>query len=275
MNTQTIHAPVLVIDGETIPVIPDPDHEYTLPTADVARGYGVSPTTIRRHKETHGDELLEGKHFSSVQNMNAGNLKRLSTRWTKRGIVRLGFFIRSERAKRFRDMAEDLVLRHLDPQPVPEPEALGSVAEILRRKFDAFEVGRHGTLEDLRQFAELCAQYPLDRDTAPADPRWQPGPLDQFPPDALEQPLAHWLAWFAIDLSATRTPRVEYTLRQLLQLAPPLPGRFSDPAKALGRRLGRLSRHPIPYAPGRSAHLYSRRDHRHRYWVIDIGRQVA
>lgn len=34
--------------------------------------------------------------------------------WTKRGIVRLGFFIKSERAKMFRDWAEDLVINKID-----------------------------------------------------------------------------------------------------------------------------------------------------------------
>ena len=34
--------------------------------------------------------------------------------WTKRGIVRLGFFIKSERAKMFRDWAEDLVVNKID-----------------------------------------------------------------------------------------------------------------------------------------------------------------
>jgi len=34
--------------------------------------------------------------------------------WTKRGIVRLGFFVKSERAKMFRDWAEDLVIDKID-----------------------------------------------------------------------------------------------------------------------------------------------------------------
>ena len=34
--------------------------------------------------------------------------------WTKRGIVRLGFFIKSERARMFRDWAEDLVINKVE-----------------------------------------------------------------------------------------------------------------------------------------------------------------
>lgn len=107
MNTQ---APSLIIDGILIPVTPHPEHEYTLTTAQLAVGYEVSPKTIRNHKSNHSDELVEGKHFFGAQNMGSENLMDM-TLWTKRGIIRLGFFIKSERAKRFRDMAEDLCLR--------------------------------------------------------------------------------------------------------------------------------------------------------------------
>lgn len=121
----------LTIDGIIIPVTPHPEHEYTLPTADVAAGYGVSEITIRRHKKEHSDELFEGKHFSRVQNLNAGNLQRVTTIWTKHGIIRLGFFIKSERAKRFRDMAEDLCVREWD-QPQIEGHDMGALISVIR-----------------------------------------------------------------------------------------------------------------------------------------------
>lgn len=118
------NAPAIHIDGIIIPVTPHPEHDYTLSTPEVAAGYGVSEVTLRRHKTEHSNELVEGKHFicvpnpnvTGVQNLNARHrgLKRGNdtlTHWTKRGIIRLGFFIKSDRAQRFRDLAEDLILR--------------------------------------------------------------------------------------------------------------------------------------------------------------------
>lgn len=107
-------APAIHIDGIIIPVTPHPEHDYTLGTPEVAAGYGVSEDAIRRHKKDHDDELFEGKHFISVRNPHSNpraGIPHISTAWTKRGIIRLGFFIKSERAKRFRDLAEDLILR--------------------------------------------------------------------------------------------------------------------------------------------------------------------
>lgn len=134
-------APAIHIDGIIIPVTPHPDHEYTLTTAEVAAGYGVDPANIRKTLERHRDELLEGKHFISVTNSHANpraGIAHVSAAWTKRGIIRLGFFIKSERAKRFRDLAEDLILRETTA-PVPgdllaEIRALRDEVDLLRNQ---------------------------------------------------------------------------------------------------------------------------------------------
>jgi len=98
----------------TVSIIPNQQHEFLMTSKEVALGYGVNSGTIRKSLFDHSDELLEGKHFlKGVTNSNtlAGtNLQPHQTFWTKRGIVRLGFFIKSERAKQFRDWAEDLII---------------------------------------------------------------------------------------------------------------------------------------------------------------------
>jgi uncharacterized protein YigA (DUF484 family) len=150
MNTTPTH---IIIDGDAIAIQPaDSALEYLVTTKEVARGYGVSEATLRTHKRDHADELIEGKHWvvniihplggsdnlsepsTGVGNTNAryAGLKRGNdtvTLWTKRGVIRLGFFIRSERAKRFRDAAEDLILsdvRKSDTAPQPAAQHANS-----------------------------------------------------------------------------------------------------------------------------------------------------
>lgn len=103
----------------SVEVIPSKPHEYVMTSNEVAKGYGVAGNTIRMHKFNHSDELIEGKHFiMGVNNIDgvidASKKEGTATYWTKRGIVRLGFFIKSERAKMFRDWAEDLVVNKID-----------------------------------------------------------------------------------------------------------------------------------------------------------------
>ena len=109
--------PMTVCEGITVNVLPNVRHEYLMTTKEVANGYGVSDYNIRVHKLQHSDELIEGKHFVMAVSITNGELpSALKTAhnailWTKRGIVRLGFFIKSERAKMFRDWAEELIIK--------------------------------------------------------------------------------------------------------------------------------------------------------------------
>ncbi len=127
--------PMTVTDGVTVQIIPNREYEFLMTTREVAAGYGVGKTTVNLTAHRHADELIEGKHFftgvtlphsrpeGTITNCcRASTGSSKGTLWTKRGIVRLGFFIRSERARQFRDWAEDLVLAVVDKpaaQPVP------------------------------------------------------------------------------------------------------------------------------------------------------------
>lgn len=109
-----------VAENLTVTVEPNKEHEFLMTTSEVAKGFGISGGTIRKHKIEHCEELIEGKHFitcvhkldvrATKSNAGTESATYKQTLWTKRGIVRLGFFIKSERAKLFRDWAEDLVI---------------------------------------------------------------------------------------------------------------------------------------------------------------------
>lgn len=114
-NEQIMH--LQVTDGLAVAVIQNANFEFIMPTKDVALGYGVSTSTIRSHKNQQKDELIENVHFiSSVQNLDGrSNLQSKQIFWTKAGIIRLGFFVKSERAKLFRDWAESVILNYSAP----------------------------------------------------------------------------------------------------------------------------------------------------------------
>lgn len=104
----------------SVQVIANPDYEFLMDTKTVALGYGVATSTISSHKFNNGDEFKEGKHF--VQGKGIQNLDTLENSqphqifWTKQGVIRLGFFIKSERAKIFRDWAEGVIIQAIAPK---------------------------------------------------------------------------------------------------------------------------------------------------------------
>jgi len=104
--------PMTVTEGLTVNVMPNEAHEYVMSTREVSHGYGTSIYVVRKTMLRHEDELKEGKHFiKGVDILSTPTVTQPhQIFWTKRGIVRLGFFIKSERAKLFRDWAEELII---------------------------------------------------------------------------------------------------------------------------------------------------------------------
>lgn len=97
----------------------DTTHEFLLSNKEVALGYGIKLNQLSQAKINHTDELLEGKHWIRLHVNTKGGLQSV-VHWTKKGIVRLGFFIKSQQAKAFRDWAEDYIVnKENDPNFVP------------------------------------------------------------------------------------------------------------------------------------------------------------
>ena len=110
-------------------IILNENYEFLMTTKEVAHGYGTSKYAVFKALERHNGEMVEGKHFiKGVDILSTpqkdGNIQPNSFLFTKRGIVRLGFFIKSKQAILFRDWAEDVIINVLENgdnflQPVP------------------------------------------------------------------------------------------------------------------------------------------------------------
>lgn len=140
-------------EGMELSVRPDKNHEWLMETSLVAAGYGVSDTSLRSTKSRNADEIKEGKHYLVLQNATSGQ-NRNQVFWTKRGALRLGFFIKSERARKFRDMLEDLIIKQME-QPWNNHVIPQTHAEALRAY--ANEVDQNQQLTQQLQVAERAA----------------------------------------------------------------------------------------------------------------------
>jgi len=104
---------IITFEDINLHLKPHQNLEFLLTNKEVADGYGVSIQSLSQAKRNYPDELIEGKHYLRLDTPTNGGVQKV-IHWTKRGIVRLGFFIKSERAKKFRDFIEDLTLNKLD-----------------------------------------------------------------------------------------------------------------------------------------------------------------
>lgn len=263
-----MNIPALRIDDLVIPVRIDSDHEYTLTTAEVALGYGVSDSAIKEHKRSHADELHEGRHFLEVRNPDFQPGKggaHTHTHWTKRGIVRLGFFIRSERAKRFRDLAEDLIIRTMeDPTLLPVPP----VADSLARHIASFQIGTHGPAFDLERLIRLHVEItqPAPEATARREIHPEIAKLDRTAPEVTE-PFPLFLGDYYLSIGQRKPCRV--TIAQLLAAGAPISYQLKDRHKACGNHLrhwvGRAFR---PYGCPDALTITRQRTARSRHYLI-------
>jgi len=95
-------------------------YEFLLSNKEVALGYGITENAIIKHLKRRSDELIEGKHWLRLEVQTKGGKQKV-IHWTKKGIVRLGFFIKSENAKKFRDWAEDYIVNKKATQTQHNP----------------------------------------------------------------------------------------------------------------------------------------------------------
>lgn len=133
-NEAGILLPMTVTEGVIVNVMPNEAHEYLMTSREVAHGYGSTNYVVRTTLMRHGDELIEGKHFVKGCNIMSHplSIQPHQILWTKRGVVRLGFFIKSERAKLFRDWAEELIIK-FDEQA----DLFGRISASVRKQLPA------------------------------------------------------------------------------------------------------------------------------------------
>ena len=122
---------VVKFEGIELSVVKDQKHEWILSTEQVALGYGVQDKTVYQTKNRKSNELKEGKHWMTLQTVDSLGRSIEQIFWTKRGIVRLGFSMRGERAVKFRDWAEDLVIEKVEQKPLSQLEIIAQSAQIL------------------------------------------------------------------------------------------------------------------------------------------------
>jgi len=123
----------ITFNNTSFNLVEDSSHEFLLSNKEVVLGYGITQSTLRSNQNNHKNELLEGKHWLRLEvQTNRGKQKVIH--WSKKGIVRLGFFIKSKNAKEFRDWAEDYIVNTpTQPQQPTHHQILGYKSQLSQK----------------------------------------------------------------------------------------------------------------------------------------------
>lgn len=116
----------ITFNNVELTLVKDSTHEFLLSNKDVAVGYGVSVSSLREHKSSHSDELIEGKHF--IIDKSYRNTPKIM--WTSLGVYHLGFFIKSKQAKEFRKFMAS-VANAIDPYKINDSKETEELKRII------------------------------------------------------------------------------------------------------------------------------------------------
>lgn len=102
--------PITVMEGVTVNVLLSDRYGFLVTTKEVARVCGVGKVAVRKAKQRHKDELIEGTHFviGSAKDYDEDSQDH-SLLWTRIGLIRLRFFIQKGESKLFRDWLEAII----------------------------------------------------------------------------------------------------------------------------------------------------------------------
>lgn len=116
---------VNILPNESLSVFSHHEHGYLMSTKEVAKGYGIARNSIAKVHTRNSSEFIEGIHFVKGVTVcpTLSNIQPHATYYTKAGVLRFGFFVKSPRGVAFRDLAENLLLNALD-QNRPKPSKI-------------------------------------------------------------------------------------------------------------------------------------------------------
>jgi prophage antirepressor-like protein len=88
--------------------------QWFMTVEDVARAYGVERAAIMNAISRHRDEIREKLEIDGVTKCDSIGRQQEMRVIYRDGVIKLGYFMRGERAKAFRQFATDLVTQYLD-----------------------------------------------------------------------------------------------------------------------------------------------------------------
>jgi prophage antirepressor-like protein len=141
---------VIEFAGTNLEVVHTQDaKQWYMTVEDVARAYGVERTAIMNVITRHRDEIREDLEIDAVTICDTIGRHQETRVIYRDGVIKLGYFMRGERAKAFRQFATDLVVQHLEQTGQNNPTGFQEFMKVLDKRFEKIE-------QDFNKFEGIC-----------------------------------------------------------------------------------------------------------------------
>lgn len=143
-------------------VVPTHDiRQWYMLVEEVAQAYGVTRQAIMYHLKEHESELREGIEKGDSITDTPGGPQRMTVLF-REGVIKLGFFIRSQEAAAFRQFATDLVVQHLENQGVLTADAFSAFVAEQNTRFDRIEQVAGGLRQEVDELKDMLNLFLTD-----------------------------------------------------------------------------------------------------------------
>lgn len=133
----------------SVEVVPTNDHRrWYMTVEDVAVAYGRDRTNIVKHMTNHAEEIREGIERGVSIFHTLGGPQEVTVLY-RDGVIKMGMFVRSPRAKAFRQFATDIVVEHMDREEHGEGPSLARVMDQINERFSRTE-------QSLQDVKDIC-----------------------------------------------------------------------------------------------------------------------
>ncbi len=135
---------------ELHPVI-DNKHDWLLSQNETCEAFSIDNAAIERLMEAHTETLSENRHYLTSTLVSGGSTTSPIMFWTKKGIIRLAYYLKSDDALAFLDFAEDLDLTSDQSDDRQISHFYDEVEETLLQKLEGLKGDNGSSLEDLNK----------------------------------------------------------------------------------------------------------------------------
>jgi len=137
-------------DLELHPLL-DARHEWFLSITEVAQAFDVDISTITAIKESKQSTLTEGRHYQYEEVLSGGIRASRILLWSKKGILRLAYYLKSDAALKFLDFTEDLHLHSDQGIDAQSQHMYDEVEESLLGRLKQLKDDKDMSLEELNK----------------------------------------------------------------------------------------------------------------------------
>jgi len=138
-------------NGLELHPVADKKHNWLLSVHETCEAFGIDRASIDALRQSHAETLSEGRHFLYTTISSGGVSTSKIMFWTKKGIIRLAYYLKTDAALAFLDFAEDLKFtfdKEEDPQIA---HFYDEVEETLLQKLELLKGDSASSLEELNK----------------------------------------------------------------------------------------------------------------------------